>query len=700
MSIKQSIKAGLVTGLVTTLLMLVIDFWWEQLHLVWPMAFSPLFITGVYAVYRSGAAITKARHAVLAGAVAGLTAALVTTMAITFISIISVPTPPNPFPIWNLVPTLSDSPFYLGPAVFYDLPGQFPFPWPVSRITAEGIQVSRLPLAQIWFLAIGMLLSALQGWLYYAISQARASERAAVKIARLRAKYQAKLLMGFFILTLLIFGAGWLGFAAIEEMHSRIHIGRIREHWLDHIVQIQSNLRTQTETIAKLSTAQDDATLKQISDLGKKINDDLTHLKTIPVPNHPQTVGSVGQKNLRAEADKRMPAVREIDARFGDLNKAVSRITDLYKSGKASEAASLLPSLAPLQKAMGDSLTKSIKDMDADLVDWFGDTDSESHGTLMLDMLLVLLATGIAFPLGYVFSQVVVHPVNEVSKGLERIQVIDFSTPVQVENQDELGQLAQRVNEMSRELQRLYQELQTHSRELEAASRHKSEFLANMSHELRTPLNAINGFSEVLLEKFFGDLNPKQEEYVQDILASGRHLLSLINDILDLSKVEAGRMELELSRFNLREAMENGLTIIKERAARHGIQLQLEMQDGIDTIQADERKVKQIVFNLLSNAVKFTPDGGKMGIQVARADSQVRITVWDTGIGIAPQDQALIFEEFRQVGGSYAQKPEGTGLGLALAKKFVELHGGRIWVESEVGQGSRFTFTLPLRSDG
>jgi signal transduction histidine kinase len=245
---------------------------------------------------------------------------------------------------------------------------------------------------------------------------------------------------------------------------------------------------------------------------------------------------------------------------------------------------------------------------------------------------------------------------------------------------------------------RLFNELQDKTAQLEIASRHKSEFLANMSHELRTPLNAINGFSEVLLEKLFGDINPKQEEYVRDILTSGRHLLSLINDILDLSKVEAGRMELALAEFNLREALQNGMTMIKERAARHSIELSLEIQGGIDVICADERKIKQTVFNLLSNAVKFTPDGGRVGIDVTHTDKEIQIAVWDTGIGIAPEDQSLIFEEFRQASGSYTHKREGTGLGLTLARKFVELHGGKIRVESEVGKGSKFTFTIPLSS--
>jgi len=233
-------------------------------------------------------------------------------------------------------------------------------------------------------------------------------------------------------------------------------------------------------------------------------------------------------------------------------------------------------------------------------------------------------------------------------------------------------------------------------REIEAANRHKSEFLANVSHELRTPLNAIIGFSEVLLEKLFGELNDKQNEYVDDILSSGRHLLSLINDILDLSKIEAGRMELELTRFDLPSALENALTLVRERAARHGLKLESAIDRQLGEITGDERKFKQVLLNLLSNAVKFTPEGGKIRVSASLSDGFVIVSVADSGIGIAPEDHEKIFEEFRQVGSNYAQKREGTGLGLTLTRKFVEMHGGKIWVESELGKGSTFTFSLPI----
>jgi signal transduction histidine kinase len=244
---------------------------------------------------------------------------------------------------------------------------------------------------------------------------------------------------------------------------------------------------------------------------------------------------------------------------------------------------------------------------------------------------------------------------------------------------------------------RLFQEIEDKSHELEVANQHKSEFLSSMSHELRTPLNAIIGFSEVMLERMFGEVNAKQEEYLGDILSSGRHLLSLINDILDLAKIEAGRMELEPSDFHLPQAIDNALILVRERAVRRGIALQQWIDPQLGEIKGDERKVKQVLVNLLSNAVKFTPEGGRVDVRAVLADGTAEISVADTGVGIAPEDQEAVFEEFRQVGTDYARKHEGTGLGLALARKFVELHGGKIWVKSQVGQGSTFTFTIPVR---
>jgi signal transduction histidine kinase len=235
------------------------------------------------------------------------------------------------------------------------------------------------------------------------------------------------------------------------------------------------------------------------------------------------------------------------------------------------------------------------------------------------------------------------------------------------------------------------------SEKLDSASRHKSEFLANMSHELRTPLNAIIGFSEVLLNDMAGPVTPVQREFVGDIHASGKHLLALINDILDMSKIEAGKMELDVASFDLPETIGNAMTLVRARAELHGIRLDMHVDPEVGACEGDERKVKQVLLNLLTNAVKFTPDGGTVTVTARRAGDAYELAVSDTGIGIAEGDHEAVFEEFRQVGAKHAGKIEGTGLGLSLVRRLVELHGGRIRVASVLGQGATFTFTLPLR---
>ncbi|GAB3441483.1 hypothetical protein GCM10027517_17560 [Phycicoccus ginsengisoli] len=242
---------------------------------------------------------------------------------------------------------------------------------------------------------------------------------------------------------------------------------------------------------------------------------------------------------------------------------------------------------------------------------------------------------------------------------------------------------------------RLYQELEQQSAALAEASRHKSEFLASMSHELRTPLNAVIGFSEVLLERMFGDLNERQEDYLRDILGSGRHLLALLNDVLDLSKVEAGQMELDRTDFEVEPAIGYVLAMIRERASDHRITVRTEVSDDVGTVRADELRFKQVLLNLLSNAIKFTPDGGHVAVTARVVGGELEMTVADTGIGIAVQDQQRIFDSFQQ-GARAARRVEGTGLGLTLTKRIVELHGGRMWLTSELGHGSTFGFSLPL----
>jgi signal transduction histidine kinase len=373
---------------------------------------------------------------------------------------------------------------------------------------------------------------------------------------------------------------------------------------------------------------------------------------------------------------------------FRDLTRLLDRIAALDRAGSRSRSQELLTSAIAADNDLGaltDTLATMTRAEAANLIalsraSYLGSRDL-FVGVGVASILLALL-------LGFVLSRSLVEPLQLTGARLAEIAEGDFSKHIAIDNRDELGDLAANLNRMNDELRRLYEELET-------VSRHKSEFVANMSHELRTPLNAVIGFSELLQQQSAGSLNERQREYIADVLEAGRHLLSLINDILDLSKVEAGRMELELADIRLRPVLESGLAFHAETASRAGVTLGLRCDDGL-VIEADERKVRQVVFNLLSNAIKFTPAGGQVAVSVASGHDVVEVVVEDTGAGIAPDDRELIFEEFRQGRSSGGDGAEGTGLGLPLSRRLVELHGGRLWVESVRGGGSAFHFTLPV----
>ena len=325
---------------------------------------------------------------------------------------------------------------------------------------------------------------------------------------------------------------------------------------------------------------------------------------------------------------------------------------------------------------------------------------------LLVVFLLAAIATSV------LLARNLARPIEAIQVAAAKIGSGSLDQRIDVSSRDELGALAgefnqmaarleasyagleQQVDERTRELADALAELDEKTRELEAASRHKSEFLANMSHELRTPLNAISGFSQVLRKGLFGEINDKQSEYLDEILAASRHLLSLIDDVLDLAKVEAGQIELQVMPFFLPATLERGIVIVRERAAKGDVRISLASDPEVATVVGDERRIRQVVLNLLSNAVKFTPAGGAVDVTAARVNGEVRVSISDDGPGIAPADQARIFEEFQQAAAG-KQQGEGTGLGLALSRRLVELHDGRIWVESELGKGSTFVFTLP-----
>ena len=367
----------------------------------------------------------------------------------------------------------------------------------------------------------------------------------------------------------------------------------------------------------------------------------------------------------------------------------VTEVIELIRAGKIDQGRSAqIERAGPLADRLERLTNELVNKAEADMLARIDENQANYRQAQLLVIGFAVASLLLALALGYAISWSLIEPVRSMEERFRSISAGDFATRLSVPNRDELGALAENLNRMSAELGRLY-------RQLEAANQHKSEFLANMSHELRTPLNAVIGFSEVLQERMFGELNDKQAEYIDDIHSSGKHLLSLINDILDLSKIEAGRMELDPSQFSLPDMLSSTLVLLRERATNHDIALSLDVEPQIGTITADERKMKQVMLNLLSNAVKFTPDGGSVAVRAAANDDVIEISVTDTGIGIAPDDQAAVFDEFKQVGTDSARKAEGTGLGLALTKKFVELHGGTIRVESVLGKGSTFAFTLP-----
>jgi class 3 adenylate cyclase len=481
--IRRALQAGLVTGTAMAALVLLIYVAWDALHRVWPIAFVPVFFTGVYSVHR--AAPRDARHAALVGALAGLVAAAVSTIAVFAAGIAAGPTgaasSDAPYNYWDLFPTFTSPPFNV-PLTTYlvNLPFLFPFTWTYSVTLPGGTQVSRLPLAELLFIPGGVLLSAAQAALYHALRPAPLGPRLVDRIARVRASYRSKLLAGFALLTLVIFVTGWLGFASTEEMHTRVHEGRAMQHWLEHDLQIQDDLRAQAEALARLTATRDDATLQRVEALGRKIATDLAHLKAVPSPGHLAltSVGGYILPYLTKQAQDRHPQVVEADARYADLAAATTRALTAYRASDAAGFAAQANALMPLRTAAEGALRSLASDIDRDIGVSGAQADSASHAQQLLAMLGVLVVTAVAFPLGYLFSQVVVRPVTAVDEGLERIGRSEFAQPVVVTNRDELGALAERVNKVGGQLDRsssalrslnqgLEEKVQEHVREIE-----------------------------------------------------------------------------------------------------------------------------------------------------------------------------------------------------------------------------------------
>jgi len=505
-------------------------------------------------------------------------------------------------------------------------------------------------------------------------------------VARLPAKLRTKLLASFLAIAALLVLISFLGVRALGHSHS---LSERLKTLQTHQAGYQA-LATQATTVRDiLGLCAGGADAYKFAHGGKAPPASRTNQCLRSIDRVVQTavadLGQAVQLNFKPFADEAplLRTVKRDDAKLAPLADTIARSKRLSLP-LHQRAENLSRDLTFAAETLASLTTRKTNSLVAANRSSYVSSRNLFIGVAAGAVVLALL-------LGYFLSWSLIGPIQRIVGRLTAIASGDFSRHVEIANRDELGDLGARVNQMNDELQRVYGELET-------ASRHKSEFLANMSHELRTPLNAILGFSQVLEKRLFGELNEKQGEYVEDIRSSGDHLLSLINDVLDLSKVEAGQIELEVAPFSLREAVERGVAMVRERASKNGVALAAELEPEVRIVSGDERRIRQILFNLLSNAVKFTPAGGRIDVTAARVDGEIQLAVTDTGPGIAPEDLDRIFEEFQQtqVG---AKHHEGTGLGLALSKRLVELHGGRIWVESEVGVGSRFVFTLPVTQE-
>ena len=378
----------------------------------------------------------------------------------------------------------------------------------------------------------------------------------------------------------------------------------------------------------------------------------------------------------------------QIESRDDKLVGLVAGAVGLFRGGKTDEGRQQLVQAAGLADEIESITGRLVEFSNARLV---ANMQQNRAAYAMSQWVVIGFAAGsiaLALFLGYVFSWSLIVPVRRMDEQLKLIASGDFSHRSEVPNRDELGALVANLNHVSGELDRLYQQL-------EAASRHKSQFLANMSHELRTPLNAILGYTELIQDRIYGEVPDKIREVLERVQASGRHLLNLVNDVLDLSKIEAGRLVLSLNEYSMKDVVQTVSTAVESLAAEKHLNLRVAVPPDLPRGRGDEGRITQVLLNLVGNAIKFT-DSGEVAIRAAVSNGEFLVAVSDTGPGISDRDQERIFDEFQQADSSSTRRKGGTGLGLSIAKRIVELHRGRIWVESSPGRGSTFCFSLPV----
>ena len=504
-------------------------------------------------------------------------------------------------------------------------------------------------------------------------------------VARLGLSVHFKLLAAFLLVALLVAAMGAMSLETISTMSKQSEAMHHAHQRVTSARQAQHALAMQMNYTAMALILRDEPTIGSILRENNRLN---------------SALAQIDDAAPREERD----VIRRIRIAQGEVMATVADVANLVRDGKIDEAMQLqLKNGFPLFQQVEGLVEQVVRIEEEGMAGERVATSRANRRAFYFMGGFVLASLLLALLLGFVISWSFILPVRQAERVLGRIAKGDFSTTVTVDNRDEFGALAARMNNMSAELRRLYEEEREAARQLEAlnsqlarASQAKSEFLANMSHELRTPMNAILGFTEMILDDIYGEVPPEVRGPIQDVRTCGQQLLRLINDVLDLSKIEAGRMELSLTDYSVQEVVETARTSLRSLAEEKGLKFTANVQSDIPLAFGDGKRITQCLTNLVGNALKFTKQGG-VEIGARLEGDMVVYSVTDTGIGIPGDQLDHIFGEFRQVDSSISREFGGTGLGLSITKTFVELHGGRIWVESEPGRGSTFRFAIPLR---
>jgi signal transduction histidine kinase len=507
-------------------------------------------------------------------------------------------------------------------------------------------------------------------------------------VARVRASVHTKLLVAFLVISVLFIAMAGVSLRTIVRTAAqslKMHEAHERVEWSQ---EIDHALARQMHFTALALLVRDEASVARILRENNRFNSTLARLEAVGTPEERELI-----QQIRARQDDVMNAVADIAnaIRDGRLDQAQADL--LGRQERAyQEIEALVGRLVQLKNTQMLAMKHSVED--------------SNFRSVVLTACFAALSIVLALLCGFVISWSCILPLRRAQEFLGAVGAGDFGATITVPNRDEFGAQAARMNQMSSELGRLIEEQRRAAAELrelnarlEQASRAKSEFLANMSHELRTPMNAILGFTEMMRDNLYGQVPPDLQEPLTDIQTNGRHLLGLINDVLDLSKIEAGRMELSLQEYLVPDLVDAVRVSLRSLAVERGLDIVTQVPPDLPTAYGDARRLTQCLMNLTGNALKFTKEGHvEIAVELDGDDLVYRVT--DTGIGIAKEDLERVFDEFRQVDSTTIRDFAGTGLGLSITKKFIEMHGGRIWVESEPGRGSTFYFAVPLRVEG